>query len=131
MRNRWQLRVARRYRGTKRRALGFEPPLGLREEATSPLFYSVIIQTDTQLGYKVPVCSAGVRGFAVFFILLDFFSYYKAKKTGTWRAKGSGQIGVLPVRVYISFIHLDAFRCPADLAAWVIMGDGRCLESKA
>lgn len=80
---------------------------------------------------KVPVCSAGVRGFAVFFILLDFFSFYKAKKTGTWRAKGSGQIGVLPVRVYISFIHLDAFRCPADLAAWVIMGDGRCLESKA
>lgn len=62
MRNRWQSRLARRHRGTERRALGFELPLGLREEATSPLFYLDIIQTDTQLGYKVPVCSAGVRG---------------------------------------------------------------------
>lgn len=62
MRNRWQLHVARRHQGMERRALGFELPLGLCEEATSPLFYLVIIQTDTQLGYKLPVCSAGVRG---------------------------------------------------------------------
>lgn len=52
-------------------------------------FTLVIIQTDTQLGYKVPVCSAGVRGFAVFFIL-DFF-FTRPKKTGTWRARGLGK----------------------------------------
>lgn len=118
---------------TERRALGFELPLGLHEEATSPLFYLVIIQTDTQLGYKAPVCSAGVRGFAVFLLsFLTFFFFLQGQKNRDMAGKGvwANRCTTGPC-LYI--IH--SFGCfsaaQLNLAAWVIMGDGRCSESKA
>lgn len=95
MRIRWSFLLARRHQETKPRprALGFELPLALREEATFlPLCFHLISsygQTRSS-DIRVLVCSAGVRGLLVFFsysILDFFFSFYKVtKKTGTGRA---------------------------------------------
>lgn len=90
----------------------------------------IIIQTDARSsGYGFRSALLAYWLYCSFYSSWLFFLLLckATKKQGTGQAIGSEQIGVLPVRVYISFIRLDAFSththtqtmCPW-LVAWVI-----------